>query len=213
MKINLISGLRTASFIGLTLIWTSCGGNRTTESNTEEEVSELTEGMEEEDHSGHDHSGHDHSEASHEGGDDMEMMDSKGTDLGFAEGSWAWSLQDFMDNGSGTKTFILDKIPFEGEEISVEGNQQLDDLAALLKAHPDMMAEVQAHTPAADNAIGRTAKKTASTARAAWVQLKLKTRGVDGKQLSSKGYADEMLLENLDPKDEAQKRLAIVINK
>ncbi len=211
MNINLISGMRTASFIGLTLIWTSCGGNMATENTSEEETSELAESMEEDEHEAHDHSTDDHS--GHDHAEDMSMMDSKGTDLGFAEGSWAWSLQDFMDNGSGTKTFILDKIPFEGEEISVEGNQQLDDLAALLNAHPDMMAEVQAHTPEADNAIGRTAKKTASTARAAWVQLKLKTRGVDGKQLSSKGYADEMLLENLDPKDEAQKRLAIVITK
>ena len=211
MRNNTNSALRTLTFIALLALWSSCGSEKTsTEAAAEEAVTEEVAMIEETGHEGHDHSAEGHS---HETGSDMTAMETKGTDLGFAEGSWAWKLQDFMNNGSGSQTFILDKIPFEGEEISVEGNQQLDDLAALLKANPAMNAEVQAHTPAADNAIGRTAKKTASAARAGWVKLKLQSRGVDGKQLSSKGYADEMLLKNLDPKDDGQKRLAIVVTK
>jgi len=120
---------------------------------------------------------------------------------------------DFIANGSGTQTFVLDKIPFEGEEVSAEGAEQLDHLAAIFKANPDLRAEVQGHTSEAKNAVGRTAKKTASATRAAWVKTKLVFRGVDGKQLDAKGYADEQLLEGIAPDAEEQKRLVIALTK
>ena len=131
----------------------------------------------------------------------------------WADGSMEKDLSEFISTGSGTQTFALDKIPFEGEEISAEGKEQLDNLAQMLKDHPELKAEIQGHTTAADNAIGRTGKKTASGTRAIWVKTKLVFRGVDGKQLSTKGYADEQLIEGIDPKDEAQKRLLISLTK
>ena len=126
---------------------------------------------------------------------DMDEMNSLNADLNFADGTMEKSLMDFIANGSGTQTFVLDKIPFEGEEVSAEGAEQLDHLAAIFKANPDLKAEVQGHTSEAKNAVGRTAKKTASAARAAWVKTKLVFRGVEGKQLNAKGYGDEELLE------------------
>ena len=210
MKKQLVSCLKTATYISLIALWSSCG---TEKASTDEVLTEVTEevtGTIQDPHAGHDHGSEGHT---HGNQGDMSAMESKGTNLGFAEGSWAWTIQNFMNTGTGSQTFILDKVPFEGDEISVEGNQQLDDLAALLMANPKMVAEVQAHSPDADNAIGRKTKKTFTIMRAGWVKLKLQSRGVEAKQLSSKGYAYEMLLKNIDPKSDAQKRLAIVINK
>lgn len=131
----------------------------------------------------------------------------------WADGSMEKELSDFIATGSGTQTFALDKIPFEGEDLSAEGKEQLDNLSQMLKDHPELQVEIQGHTAAANNAIGRTAKKTASGTRAMWVKTKLVFRGVDGKQLSTKGYADEQLLEGIDPKDDAQKRLVVALTK
>lgn len=144
---------------------------------------------------------------------DMDEMNSLNADLNFADGTMEKSLMDFIANGSGTQTFVLDKIPFEGEEVSAEGAEQLDHLAAIFKANPDLKAEVQGHTSEAKNAVGRTAKKTASATRAAWVKTKLVFRGVEGKQLDAKGYADEQLLEGIAPDADEQKRLVIALTK
>lgn len=178
------------------------------------------DGQEQADGHGDDHAddhgadhGDDHADdhAEGHGGEDMDEMESIGAT--YAEGSMEADLLDFMDNGAGSKTFTLDKIPFEGDEISAEGKAQLDAIAEMLKNHPDLTMEIQGHTRQADNAVGRTAKKTASGARAAWVKTKLVFRGVDGKQLSTKGYADEMLLPELDPKDDGQRRLTMAMTK
>jgi outer membrane protein OmpA-like peptidoglycan-associated protein len=140
---------------------------------------------------------------------DMDEMSSLNANLNFAEKD----LMSFITDGTGTKTFVLDKIPFEGEDLSAEGSEQLDHLAEIFKANPDLTAEIQGHTPEAKNAVGRTAKKTASAARAAWVKTKLVFRGVEGKQLNAKGYGDEELLEGIAPDADEQKRLVIALTK
>lgn len=155
----------------------------------------------------------DAAETMEEVAEDMEGMDSIDADMNFAEGSVEASLNDFINNGTGTQSFVLDKVPFEGEEISAEGKQQLDNVAELLKAHPELKCEIQGHTTKAKNAVGATAKKTASGARALWVKTKLSFRGVDKDQLESNGYGDEQLLEGVDPEDESQKRLVLVMTK
>jgi len=82
-----------------------------------------------------------------------------------------------------------------------------------LNAYPDVNAEVQGHTTAAKNAVGRTKKKATSKARAFWVQQKLKGMGVEGKKLSSKGYADENLLSGIAEDADGQKRITIRFDK
>lgn len=144
---------------------------------------------------------------------DMDEMSSLNANLNFADGTMEKDLMSFIANGTGTKTFVLDKVPFEGEDLSAEGSEQLDHLAEIFKANPDLTAEIQGHTPEAKNAVGRTAKKTASAARAAWVKTKLVFRGVEAKQLNAKGYGDEELLEGIAPDADEQKRLVIALTK
>ncbi|MGB0423945.1 MAG: OmpA family protein [Flavobacteriales bacterium] len=194
-------------------VWTlsSCGGGEHGHDHDHDAGEHIEHAMDDAEEAMED-AAHAVEDAAEEAGDAaMEGMDK--IEATWADGSMEKELSDFIATGSGTQTFALDKIPFEGEEISAEGKEQLDHLAQMLKDHPELNAEIQGHTTAADNAIGRTGKKTASGTRAIWVKTKLVFRGVDGKQLSTKGYADEQLLEGIDPKDDAQKRLLISLTK
>jgi len=137
----------------------------------------------------------------------MNEMDSKAGDLSFEAGSWADGVLQGMNSGS-TTVFTLDQVPYEGEEISAAGKEQLDNLAANLKANPDWTAEIQGHTAS-------PAKKLANGGgRAKWVQTKLVLgRGVKNKQLTSKGYGDEKLLPGIPAEDDKHKRVTVAISK
>jgi len=54
------------------------------------------------------------------GDDGLATMDQKGLD--FEIGSWAYTLSDWLANGTGSKTFALDKIPFEGGLLKETNN-------------------------------------------------------------------------------------------
>lgn len=214
-KNTLITSKYTAFLVAMAFALASCGGDsgKTTAEKAPAAEETAVEAETVDPHAGHDHGdGHDH-DAHGEHNSDMDSLATLGTDLSFNEGSWAWNLQDYMDNGSGEKVFILDQIPFEGDEISVEGKQQLDDLAALLKAHEDMNIEIQGHTKEAKNAVGKTSKKATSKARALWVQTKLSLRGVSGKQMKARGLGDDSLLPGVPGDDDSQRRIAVAMSK
>ena len=147
--------------------------------------------------------------------EDMEHL-SRLDSLNIQPGTVEASIAEWIRTGDGSKTFILDQVPFDGnddDELTAEGRNQLDAIAAMLVAYPELSLEVEGHTSKAKNAIGAQAKKAASAARALWVKTKISLRGVDGKQLSSTGYGDEQLLPGLDPEDPAQKRISVKISK
>ena len=158
-------------------------------------------------HNDHDHShDHDHENEAHKTDAETEVASADG--LNFEENSWAWTVQNFLANGTGSNSFTLDKIPYEGEEVSAEGKAQLDDLAALLKAYPDMKILVKGHSRVGDNMIEKKANKASSKIRALWAQGKLSNRGVSGSQMKAKGIGgDEPLA--VDPKDDSQRRITI----
>lgn len=147
--------------------------------------------------------------------DDLTEMDSKEGSLSFDEGTWAYSVLQGLKAGN-TTTFTLDQIPYDGseeDELSDAANQQLDNLAEILKANPDWVIEVQGHTEKANNAVGATKKKATSKVRAMWVQGKLNLRGITGKQISSAGKGDDNLLSGLEPKDNKHRRITIALTK
>lgn len=152
-----------------------------------------------------------HADGSDSANPDTDGMDAQG--LNFEAGSWAYNLNDYLKNGSGSKSFTLDQLDFDSDEVSAAGKTQLDNLAAILKAYPSLTAEIQGHSDKAKNAVGATKKKATTKAKAAWAKLKLTARGVDGKQLSTKGYGDEQLRSDIPEDDNKQKRLVIAFNK
>jgi outer membrane protein OmpA-like peptidoglycan-associated protein len=197
------SGFMALFFICCMITFVSCGGDAPA-SDPEVAHGEHEGDDMDHDHDGSDADGHDH--------DDMDGMEAKTTGE-LAAGSAEAKIQDFITHGTGTMVVVLDKIPFEGEELSDEGNAQLDALADMLKNNPNLHIEIQGHTTQAKNAVGATTKKTLSGARALWVKTKLSLRGAAASQMDANGYGDEMLLPEIAPDDEAQKRIAIAMSK
>ena len=144
---------------------------------------------------------------------EMEKMATLSADLGIDEGSWGYDVLEYMESGEGEKEFTLDQIPYEGEELTAEGEKQLDDLASLLKQYPDLNVIVKGHSRSGDNAVEKTANKASSKARALWVQGKLGNRGVDGKQMQAKGIGGGEPLDGVDVKDMSQRRITIAFTK
>jgi|GEM_PF-3397074 len=139
------------------------------------------------------------------GKDAVNAIDSKVGDLSFEAGSWADKLVKGMTSGSSTN-FTLDQVPYEGEEISAAGKEQLDNLASILKENEGWAAEIQGHTTG-------TQKVGNGGMRAKWVQAKLMARGVKNKQLSSKGYGADNLLSGLPEDDDKHKRITVELSK
>ncbi len=134
----------------------------------------------------------------------LDEMDSKAGELSFEAGSWADGVLKGINSGTNT-VFTLDQVPYEGEQIPAAGQEQLDNLADILKANPDWKAEIQGHQVA-------NTKKTGGL-RAKFVQGKLVFRGVKNKQLTSKGYGSQMLLTDIPAEDDRQKRVTVKISK
>jgi len=198
----------------LAVLW-QCSGNHDhdAEKNTDEMVDDANDQMEDtQDQMDDAMNGAEQNEENAKVNDDMEHTASDG-DLNFDEGSWAWSIQHYLTSGSGENSFTLDKVPYEGDEISAEGKEQLDNLAALLKAYPDMNVLVKGHSRIGDNAIEKTTNKASSKARALWVQAKLSNRGVSGSQMKAKGIGGDELLADVDGKDMLQRRITIEFEK
>ncbi|GEM_PF-1647294 len=132
---------------------------------------------------------------------------------GFAEGSWEWQLLDFIESDEPEISFVLEKVPFEGEELPSEGGLELDHLAEIQTAFPFLNIDIQAHSTAAKNKVGRTAKRATCKARALWVMAKLRTRGVNKENISASGMADDALIPGLPTDDKAHRRITAVITR
>ncbi len=133
--------------------------------------------------------------------------------LKFAKGTWEYEILNFIESDELKRSFVMDKVPFEGEELPAEASIQLDNLAAIYTTFPFLKIEVQAHTSAAKNDVGKKTKKIASKTLAMWVSAKLNMRGVPNNMLSSTGMGDEELIKDIDPEDKGQKRIVAVLTK
>lgn len=131
----------------------------------------------------------------------------------YAEGSVEQSILDFLaSEETGTKSFILDALSNvegeEGSELSEEANLQLSNIADILAANPDLKAEIQAHGP------DKIGMKPKTTIQANWVKGKLVLfKDFKGEQLRAVGHGSDHLIEGVDSKDDAQKRIVIELTK
>lgn len=140
--------------------------------------------------------------------DKMAMLRSQ-----FQEGSWEWNVLNFIESDEPSVKIVLEKVPFDGDELPSEAVVELDHLADIHAAFPFLMMEVQAHSPKAKNEIGRKAKRVACKARALWVREKLKARGIPKESLTSAGMADDDLLPEIPADDKSQKRITATLTK
>jgi hypothetical protein len=131
----------------------------------------------------------------------------------FPAGGFEWKVLDFIASDEPEVVVVLDKVPLEGEELSVDAEEQLNNLVSIHTAFPFLLIDVQAHTTEANNGVARQAKKATSKARAVWVATKLNLKGIPGDKLSSSGMADEQLLDAYEGDDKRQKRIMAKITR
>lgn len=99
-------------------------------------------------------------------------------------------LQDSSARASEVTGFDFDRLLFDTGRATLQpqSNEQLDDVAAIMKAYPAVKIRVGGYT---DNTGDPNANQKLSQERANSVMTALTQRGVDPSRLSARGYGDQ----------------------
>jgi len=99
-------------------------------------------------------------------------------------------LQHPDTQASGNVWFNFDRLLFDTNQTTLQpqSNEQLDNIAAIMKAYPSMNFHLGGYT---DNTGDPGANRTLSEERANSVMAALVQRGVDGSRLSAQGYGED----------------------
>lgn len=100
------------------------------------------------------------------------------------------SLQHPSGEATANASYNFDRLLFESGQSTLEpqSNEQLDNIAAILKAYPSVKFNLGGYT---DNTGDASANRTLSEQRADSVMAALEQRGVDASQLSAQGYGED----------------------
>lgn len=110
----------------------------------------------------------------------------------FAAGSAGKQMMDYIDGGGkGEGTFRFKNLNFESASARIAGTSgaEVDNLAAILKAYPDVNVVIEGHT---DSDGEEAANVTLSESRAASVKARLVALGIDASRVATKGYGETM---------------------
>ncbi len=105
----------------------------------------------------------------------------------FAAGSAGAEFSSFLAGGAeGDKSFRFKNLNFAVGSADISGETtEVDNLAAVLKAYPDVKVQVAGYT---DNTGNADKNVTLSEARAASVMKRLVAQGIDAGRISAKGF-------------------------
>ncbi len=130
----------------------------------------------------------------------------------FAAGSVGEKMMAFINGGAkeGDGLFRFENLTFQtGSAAFTEGSgQEVDNLAAILKAYPDVTIEVQGHT---DNTGDAAQNKALSQARAEAVKARLVTQGIAPGRISAAGYGQEMPVASNDTEEGRQQNRRVEV--
>ncbi len=107
----------------------------------------------------------------------------------FAAGSAGAEFSAFLASGAeGDKSFRFKNLNFAVGSADISGETlEVDNLASVLKAYPDVKIQVAGYT---DNTGNAAKNVTLSEARAASVMSHLVAQGIDAGRISAKGFGD-----------------------
>jgi outer membrane protein OmpA-like peptidoglycan-associated protein len=111
-----------------------------------------------------------------------------GAEIKAAAGSFTAKFADFLGKGEGdmAEGFVFDRVSFEtgSDRITAESQDQLGNLASMLKAYPGVSIRVEGHT---DNTGDANINQRISTQRALAVKSALIDKGVEGSRIQAVG--------------------------
>jgi outer membrane protein OmpA-like peptidoglycan-associated protein len=109
----------------------------------------------------------------------------------FTAGSAGDQMMNFINNGfEGDPTFRFSNLNFAtgSSDLTPEAQQEVDNLAAIMKAYPAVNVAIQGYT---DNTGDAAANKQLSAERAGAVMGRLMAQGIDATRVKSVGFGQE----------------------
>jgi len=135
--------------------------------------------------------------------------------ISFAAGSVGDKMKSFIaDGGEGEGRFRFNNLTFASGSANIDGESgvEADNLAAILKAYPDIKVAIEGYTDSQGNPDSNV---TLSQKRAQAVQVRLVAAGIDGSRMTTEGFgAANPVADNETPEGRAQnRRIEVVIQK
>lgn len=125
----------------------------------------------------------------------------------FAAGSAGSQMMDFIDGGfKGDGKVTFKNLTFASGSAAISGSTaaEVDNLAAILKAYPDVKIQIDGYTDSTGNADSNV---TLSQSRADAVKSRLVAQGIDGSRLMTTGHGAANPVASNDTKEgQAQNR-------
>lgn len=108
----------------------------------------------------------------------------------FAAGSVGEKFNNWLSSGAeGSENFQFNNLTFAKGSANIEDMTEVNNLAAVLKAYPNVHIEIGGHTDSSGNA---DSNMTLSQQRAESVKVQLVTQGVSEDRVTAKGYGSTM---------------------
>lgn len=112
-------------------------------------------------------------------------------------------------SGSGIVNF--GNVSPDGKVLSAAAKATFDQVAAIMKANPNMKIDIRGHNADKGGPGKNTAAKGASKVRAGLVQAYLIAKGIKGTRMSTSSLGHSNPIAGKDAKDESNKRISIAI--
>jgi outer membrane protein OmpA-like peptidoglycan-associated protein len=131
--------------------------------------------------------------------------------LTFVTGSAGDQMVKFIDGGfNGNPLFRFNNLNFKTGSADIEDAVEIDNIAAIMKAYPNLKIEVRGHT---DNVGDAAMNKSLSDARANSVRGRLIVDGIAANRISTKGYGQEMSMATNDTEEgrALNRRIEVVV--
>jgi outer membrane protein OmpA-like peptidoglycan-associated protein len=117
----------------------------------------------------------------------------------------------FIDGGfNGSPIFRFNNLNYKTGSAEIEDGTEVDHIAAILKAYPNVKIEVRGHT---DNTGDAAANVSLSDARANSVRGRLIAKGIAGDRIRTKGYGQDMPMATNDTEEgrALNRRIEVVV--
>lgn len=138
---------------------------------------------------------------------------SSGTRAGTTQGGSTYTgvSKQFNDAATSGSSSVINfgSVSSDGKALSASARAQLDQIAAIMKANPNMNIEVRGHNKDHGNKIENGSARAASKIRAKLVEAHLATKGIGASRVKTKSLGHDEVLGGVAATDDRQKRITI----